>query len=74
MKIVYVDWEVMSWLCEWCAIFGIFPPDKAWKPDSEVPVITRDGEKICGKCATNWTRAKAEADSEKAKKKDISDC
>jgi len=54
----------MPWLCEWCAIFGKFPPSAAWRPDDEEPVITADGEKICSTCATNWERGKKESKKE----------
>jgi len=48
----------MTWLCEWCAIYGKFPTSEAYRPDDEESVITQDGEKICQRCATNWQRAK----------------
>jgi hypothetical protein len=58
----------MPWLCEWCAIYGKYPPEKAYRPDDEEPVITLDGEKICQSCAKNWQREK-----KKAEKKHLTD-
>jgi hypothetical protein len=46
------------WLCEWEAMYGVFPPERAYKDDDEPFVITQDGEKICQSCANNWHRAK----------------
>ena len=47
------------WLCWWHFIYGNVNHAEAFRPDSEEPVITADGEKICQKCAdTYWTARK----------------
>lgn len=48
----------MTWLCDWCKIYGKFPVSKAWQPDNVEPVITKDGEKICPDCAKAWLEGK----------------
>ena len=41
----------MSWLCAWCETNGKFPVSECWRPDSEEPVKTLEGEDICQACA-----------------------
>jgi hypothetical protein len=48
----------MPWLCYWEYIYGVYPPEKAWKSDDEPFVITQEGDKICQSCAKNWRREK----------------
>lgn len=52
----------MTWICNWCQIYGIFPLEKAERPDSEEPVMTADGKDICTTCAEKYWKAKEEAD------------
>jgi len=42
------------WLCDWCKIYGNINHARAYRPDSEEPVETVDGEKICQQCAEMW--------------------
>jgi len=58
--------DAMPWLCEWDAIYGIYPPEKAWRPDSEAPVITVEGHKICQRCAQKYWDARNQAEREAA--------
>lgn len=50
------------WLCEWDAIYGIYPTSKAYQPDTEEPVITADGKEICRRCAEKYWKAREEAE------------
>ena len=52
-------------LCAWDAMFGIFPPSEAYRPDDEVGAIDSDGNWICDRCVKKYKRAKAEAEGRK---------
>ena len=49
-----------------CTEYGCHPLSKAYRPDSEEPVITADKEKICHRCAEKYREAKAEAEKGRA--------
>ena len=57
------------WLCQWEAIYGVFPPEKAWKNDDEPFVITQEGDKICQCCADKWHDGKKKQEQEIAKER-----
>ena len=59
----------MSWLCDWDAIYGIWPVSEAWRPDDEEPVITAEGDKICQRCAKKWWDGYNQQQLENSKKK-----
>ena len=54
------------WTCFWCWAFGSLHHAKAFRADSEKPVIDTDGDKICQECARKYwlERAKAEAEEQ----------
>ena len=56
--------EAMTWVCYWDYIYGIYPPEKAIRPDSEEPVITQEGHKICERCYQKWLSAREQAERE----------
>jgi hypothetical protein len=58
------------WLCDWCAIYGKFPVSEAYRPDSEEPVVTQEGNRICHSCAKKYYEAKAQAEREEQESKD----
>jgi hypothetical protein len=60
------------WLCDWCAINGKYPVSEAYRPDTEEPVVTQEGNKICQSCAAKYYKAKAEAEREEKESKDAS--
>lgn len=54
--------SVMSKLCFWDAIFGIYPPERAYRPDDEVGAIDSEGQWICDRCKRKYEKARAEAE------------
>jgi hypothetical protein len=48
-------------------MYGVYPLSKAQRPDSEEPVITADGKKICQRCAAKYRQAKEEAEIEQGR-------
>lgn len=51
------------WVCAWHAIYGNIDPDTAYRPDSEIGVVTAEGETICYKCDRKYWRERAKAES-----------
>lgn len=54
-------------LCHWCLIFGIYPPERAYRPDDEVGAYDSEGNWICDRCKRKYEKAKAEAQAEAEK-------
>ena len=54
-------------LCSWDAIFGIYPIEKAYRPDEEVGAIDTDGNWICDRCKSKYEQAKTQAEKDEAK-------
>jgi len=48
-------------LCYWDSIYGIHPPELAYRPDDEVGTIDSDGNWICDRCKAKYEKAKAQA-------------
>ena len=53
------------WTCFWCWIFGNFSHARAFRPDSEAPVIDSDGDKVCQRCVATYRRERAKAEEGK---------
>ena len=60
-------------LCSWDAIFGIYPPELAYRPDDEVGTFDSEGQWICDRCAKKYEQAKAQAEREQVAGKEATE-
>ena len=47
-------------LCSWCAIFGRYPVEDAWRPDDEEGAYDIEGNWICDTCKKHYDEGREE--------------